>query len=295
MSFARRVLRGSTVAVVRRCSERRYFLRPGSRLNRMIRFLLGSYARKHGIRLHAFVFMGNHFHLILTDTKRRLPKFMEELDAMLSRVINKHLGRQGRLWESRPYRHWILETREELLQHLVYLAANPVEAWVVRTPDRWPGVISLPSHVNTALKVTPPPRGLFGRGLEGSALPSESVLKVHVPPFFAKEGAERYRRLFQTALDAYLADLHARRGSYSGRQSAKTLDPFSAPKGSRSGPSFGLIPALTNATKEKRLELKLWRRAVRDAFHRWRNNKNTVFPQGTWQVVVRHKARIVPD
>jgi len=120
MSFARRVLEGSTVAVVRRCSERRFFLRPGSRLNRAIRFLLGCYANKHGIKLHGFTFMGNHFHLILTDAKGRLPRFMEEFDAMLSRVINHDLGRQGRLWESGPYTSWVLETREELLQHLVY-------------------------------------------------------------------------------------------------------------------------------------------------------------------------------
>jgi len=293
MSFARRVLKGSTVAVVRRCSERRFFLRPSSRLNRTIRFLLGSYAKKCGIQLHAFVLMGNHFHLVLTDTRGRLPKFMEQLDAMLTRVINKQLGRQGRLWESKPYTHWDLETPEELLQHLVYVVANPVEAWVVRTPDRWPGVISLPSHVGKALRVTPPPRGLFGRGSEGSALGSESTLQVQVPPFFEDE--ERYRRLFQTALDAYLADLHAREGRYSGRESAKLRDPFSAPEGARCGPSFGLIPALTNATKEKRLELKLWRRAVYDAFLRWRVDKTTVFPQGTYQVVVRHKARVVPS
>jgi len=292
MSFARRVLKGSTVAVVRRCSERRFFLRPGSRLNRKVRFLLSCYANKHGIKLHAYCFMGNHFHLILTDTRRRLPKFMEEFDSMLSRVINKELGRQGRLWESGAYTSWQLETREELLQHLVYVAANPVEAWVVRSPDRWPGLISLPGHVGKAVRVTPPARGLFGRGREGSALPSESTLQVHVPPFF--EGEEgRYRRLFERALAAYVEDLHARQGGYSGRESAKTLDPFSAPEGARSGPSFGLIPALTNATKEKRLELRLWRRAVYDAFCRWQNDKSTRFPEGTYQVVVRYKAKIV--
>jgi len=212
---------------------------------------------------------------------------------MLTRVINKHLGRQGRLWESKPYTHWDLETREELLQHLVYLVANPVEAWVVETPDRWPGVISLPSHVGKALRVTPPRDGLFGRGQEGSALGTESVLEVHVPPFFEAEGLDRYRRQFQAALEAYLVDLHVRPGGYSGRESAKSLDPFSAPKGARSGPTFGLIPALTNATKEKRLELKLWRRAVYAAFDRWRSDKSTRFPEGTWLLVERYKAKIV--
>jgi len=292
MSHARRVLKGSTLAVVRRCSERRFFLRPGRRLNRLIRFLLATYAKRYGIKLHAFVFMGNHFHLILTDTRGLLPKFMEQLDAMLTRVINKQLGRQGRLWESKPYTSWVFETREELLQHLVYLVANPVEAHVVRRPERWPGVISLPSHVGSSLRVKVPRRGLFGRGSEGSALGSESILEVHVPPFF--EGKDRYRRLFQTALDAYLTELHARPGGYSGRQSAKTLDPFSAPEGSRTGPSFGLVPALTNATKEKRLELKLWRRAVRDASLRWRTNKRAKFPEGTWLLVQRYGAKLVP-
>jgi REP-associated tyrosine transposase len=294
MSHPRRVLKGSTLAVVRRCSERRFFLRPGRHVNRLIRFLLATYARKHGIKLHAFVFMGNHFHLILTDTRRRLPLFMEQLDSMLTRVLNKHLGRSGRLWESKPYSHWILETQEELLQHLVYLAANPVEAWVVRDPARWPGVLSLPSHVNTQTKVKPPRQGLFGRG-STTALPAESLLELHVPPYFEAEGPERYRQLFQTALDAYLATLHARPGSYAGRNSAKRLDPFSAPRGARTGPTFGLIPALTNATKEKRQELKEWRHAVRAAFYRWQIDKTTVFPQGTWQVVKRHKARAVPD
>jgi REP-associated tyrosine transposase len=292
MSHARRVLKGSTVAVVRRCSERRYFLRPSRHVNRLTRFLLAHYADKHGIELHAFVFMGNHYHLILTDTRGQLPKFMEQFDAMLSRVLNKHLGRCGRLWESQSYASWILETQEEVLDHLVYLAANPVEAWVVRTPGRWPGLISLPSHVGKTRKVKPPRGGLFGRG--DSSLPAESTLAIQVPPYFRAKGLERYRRLFQSALQAHLATLHARVGRYAGRESAKCLDPFSAPKGARSGPSFGLIPALTNATKEKRLELKLWREAVRDAFYRWQTDKTTVFPQGTWQVVQRHKARVVP-
>jgi len=293
MSHARQVLAGNTVAIALCCSEGRYFLRPGGRVNRLIRFLLARYAEKHGVKLHAYAFMGNHFHLILTDPKRRLPRFMGELDSMLSRVLNKQLNRSGRLWESTPYRSWRLKSREDLLQHLVYLAANPVEAYVVRRPDLWPGVISLPSHAGTRRRVTPPPGGLFGRGHEGSALPAEAFLEVQVPPHFAKEGPERYRQLFQSALDAYLERLHARGGSYSGRESAKRLDPFSAPKSSLGGPSFGLIPSLSNATREDREDLKIWRHSVRAAFYRWQVNKATRFPQGTWLVVERHKARLV--
>ena len=294
MSHARRVLKGSTVAVVRRCSERRFFLRPSKRLNRKIRFLLAVYAQRHGIQLHAFVFMGNHYHLLLTDTRRRLPRFMEELNNMLTRVINKDLGRSGRLWGAGSYAHWDLHTRQEVLQNLVYLATNPVEAWIVRDPSRWPGLISLPNHAGTPRRATPPPRGLFDRGHADSALPEFADLQLHVPPAFKRDGLRRYQQLFQRALDARLTELHARRGRYTGARSALRKDPFSAPKGSQA-PSFSLIPALTNADKQKRQELKEWRRAVRAAFYRWQAGKRNVeFPQGTWHMVERHRARVVP-
>jgi REP-associated tyrosine transposase len=292
MSHARQVFPGATVAVALACSERRFFLRPGRWENRKIRFLLAHYAEENGIELHGFVFMSNHVHMILTDPRGRLPKFMEQFNAMVARVLNRHLDRRGRLWESTPYRSWVLETREELLDHLVYLATNPVEAWLVKSPSRWPGLISLPSHAGTKRNVKPPPRGLFGRGHEGSALPASATLQLHLPPYFREEGLERYRRLFQRALDARLAELHARAGSYSGRGAVLRLDPFSAPKSARGGPSFGLIPALTNATREKRQELKLWREAVRYAFLRWQVDKTTEFPYGTYRAVVLYKAKV---
>ena len=64
---------GATVAIALKCSEGRFFLRPSAAQVRKLRFLLGHYADKHGILLHGFVFMSNHFHLILTDPKRSLP------------------------------------------------------------------------------------------------------------------------------------------------------------------------------------------------------------------------------
>lgn len=291
MSHARQVFEGSTVGVALRCSEGRFFLRPGGRVNRMIRFLLGHYAEKHGIQLHGFVFMSNHLHLIFTDTRRRMPRFMEELDAMISRVMNHHLGRSGRLWESTPYRSWIFKTPEELLSHLVYVAANPVEAFLVKSPASWPGVISLPSEAGTRRRVAPPTDGLFGRGHTDSALPAEATLELHVPELMG-ESPERYRRLFQRALAAYLEDLHERDGGYRGREWVKTRSPFTAPKGAGGPPTFGLIPSLTNASQEDREDLKAWRAAVRDAYLSWRVNKATKFPLGAWKAVEHYNAAV---
>lgn len=292
MTHARQVFPGATVAVALACSERRYFLRPSAFKNRKLRFLLAHYAEENGIRLHAFVFMSNHFHLILTDPRGRLPKFMEQFDAMVARVFNCDLDRRGAFWEATPYRSWRLNTREEVLNHLIYLATNPVEAYLVRDPSRWPGLVSLPSHAGTSLEVKPPPGGLFNRGHETSALPPKATLRLYVPPHFESEGLERYRRIFQRGLAASLERLHARQGGYRGRRSVLAVRPFSAPKSAEGGPSFAMIPALTNATKEDRIELRLWRQGVRETFYRWQIDKTAVFPHGTYRAVVIYKAKV---
>jgi REP-associated tyrosine transposase len=289
---ARQVFKGRTVAVAHRCSEQRFFLRPSRRVNQVLGFLLAVYAARHGIELHGFAFMGNHFHLILTDTRGRLPLFMGEFDSMVSRVLNHELGRRGRFWESTPYASWELKTREEVLQHLAYVAANPTEAAQVRDPSRWRGLLSLPEQVGLTRTLRPPARGLFGRG-DGSALPSSADLSLTVPPYFSDPAG--FRRLFRRALDATLQEIFSRIRRFAGRNAVLDLDPFSAPVGAQSGPSFTLIPALTNASAEDRAELKAWRQAMRQAFHAWRAGKDPVFPAGAWLMPHRYGARVAPS
>ena len=307
MSHARRVVKGQTLSVVVRCSEQRYFLKPSRSLNRSLRFLLAHYAKKHGFLVHGLTVMANHLHLVCTDLYGALPRFMGELLALITRVVNcpLHRNRRGRLWEAQPYTAWPLQTQEEVLQQLVYLATNPVEAGVVKDPARWPGLISLPSHIGVPQLCKPPTGGLFGRGHEGSALPTSATLTFTVPPIFqdpdpkqqndpahqAKELA-RFRRLFADALEAALQEIHARIAHFKGRASVARLDPFSRPNTARRAPSFSLIPALTNASKEQRQELTAWRRAHREAFYAWQAGKNPVFPPGTYLMVHRYKARV---
>lgn len=93
MSHARQVFKRSTVAIVRRCSEERFFLKPSRWVNQILSFLLAHYATKHGIELHGFAFMANHFHLVLTDPRGRLPLFMGEFD---SRSRSSSRGRFSR-------------------------------------------------------------------------------------------------------------------------------------------------------------------------------------------------------
>jgi REP-associated tyrosine transposase len=292
MSHARRVVKGQTLVVVHRCSEQRYFLLPRRLVNRLVAFLLAHYATKHGILLHGFVFMSNHFHLVLTDTRGRLPLFMGEFDAMASRVLNHLLGRRGHFWEAGSYASWPLKTQVDVLHQLAYVAANPVEAFQVKDPSRWRGLVSLPADVGTSRAVAPPPMGLFGRGHEGSSLPDTATLTLSVPPYFSDPA--RFRALYRRALAHVLHALHQRAGRYAGRDAVLRLDPFSAPESARSGPSFSLIPALSNASAEDKIELKAWRQASRAAFYAWQAGQDPEFPHGAWLMPRKYKARVAP-
>ena len=294
MTYARQVFEGCTQVVVRRCSEQRFFLLPRRQVNRLLAFLLAHYAEKHGIELHGFVFMSNHFHLVLTDVRGVLPLFMGEFDAMVTRVLNHLLGRRGTLWESGSYTAWPLETQADVLHQLAYVAANPVEAGQVRDPARWRGLLSLPRDIGTSQTLRPPEGGLFGCGHEGSALPETATLTLTVPPLFAPRPA-RFRARFERALRHTLHEIHERIRRYAGRDAVLRLDPFTAPKSARGGPSFGLIPALTNASAESRADLKAWRAATRAAFYTWQAGKDPVFPEGAWLMPRKYKARVAPS
>jgi REP element-mobilizing transposase RayT len=89
----RQVLPGTTWLVTRRCSERRRFLRPSAIVNEIFLFVLAVAARRFGVEVHAFCVMSNHYHLLVTDRRARLPAFVQHLNGFVARAMNASLGR----------------------------------------------------------------------------------------------------------------------------------------------------------------------------------------------------------
>ena len=86
MTRPRQILAGTTYAVTRRCSERRFFLKPSHVVRQVFLYCLACAAEKHGVLIHAFEVMANHFHLVLTDPNGNLPLFMQWLDSTIARI-----------------------------------------------------------------------------------------------------------------------------------------------------------------------------------------------------------------
>ena len=58
----RRVLPGTSYLVTRRCSERRFFLRPSKLTNEILLYVLAVAAQRYGVLVHAFCVLSNHLH-----------------------------------------------------------------------------------------------------------------------------------------------------------------------------------------------------------------------------------------
>lgn len=88
--------------------------------------LLAENAPRHGVALHAYVLMDNHFHVLATPaTDDGLPAFMQAVGRSYVRAFNDRHSRTGTLWEGR-YRSTVLQAERYLLACMVHMDLNPV-------------------------------------------------------------------------------------------------------------------------------------------------------------------------
>ena len=103
MTAPRRILRGATYLVTRRCSERRFFLRPSASTTAIFQYVLAVAALRYNVLIHAYCVMSNHYHLVVTDPDAQLPEFSRYLDSLVARAVNASLGRWEAFWAPGSY------------------------------------------------------------------------------------------------------------------------------------------------------------------------------------------------
>ena len=100
--------------------------------------LLDQNARTLGVSIHAYVLMGNHFHLLVTPLEGdALPRMMQAVGRRYVRYFNDSQGRSGTLWEGR-YKSTLIQTERYLLACMAYIDLNPVRAGLVAHARDYP-------------------------------------------------------------------------------------------------------------------------------------------------------------
>ncbi|HAJ92340.1 MAG TPA: transposase [Gammaproteobacteria bacterium] len=94
--------------------------------------------QKYRCRLHAYVLMTNHAHLLITPaTDDGLGKTLQSLGRRYVQNFNDKYQRTGTLWEGR-YKSALIDTERYLLTCYRYIEMNPVRAGMVSTPGEYP-------------------------------------------------------------------------------------------------------------------------------------------------------------
>jgi len=89
---------------------------------------------KHGLAVHAYVWMTNHIHLLATPAKAdSISKVFQSVGRKYVQYFNFTYKRSGTLWEGR-YRATVVDSERYLLTVMRYIELNPVRADMVAHP-----------------------------------------------------------------------------------------------------------------------------------------------------------------
>lgn len=96
--------------------------------------ILSEQARMHGCRVHAYVLMTNHVHLLVTPERSDGPALMmKHLGQRYVQYVNRTYRRSGTLWEGR-FRSCLAQDEHYVLTCYRYIELNPVRAKMVEHP-----------------------------------------------------------------------------------------------------------------------------------------------------------------
>ena len=132
----------ATHHVVSRCLQGYSFLKPTREIRAITKGVLGYALKKYEkfIQLHHYVFLSNHFHLILSSkSSRDLAAFMCFFKGNLARELARIHDWHGTLWQKRYSSEEILD-EVGLREIFKYVTQNSVKEGLVDHPREWKGL-----------------------------------------------------------------------------------------------------------------------------------------------------------
>ena len=131
---------GALVEVTCRTVQGRFLLRPSPELNEIILGVLGHAQRRSPVEIVAYVFLSNHYHLLLwVQNAQQLADFMEYFNGNLAREISRATGWTDKIW-SRRYQAIVVSNEEAAqVSRLIYLLSHGTKELLVGTTEQWPG------------------------------------------------------------------------------------------------------------------------------------------------------------
>lgn len=257
--------------------------------------MLARAARLYPVEIHAFAFLSNHYHLLLTaPDAERLARFMNYLNSNLAREAGRLVRWREKFWGRRYQAILVSDEDEAQIERLRYVLAHGAKEGLVASPLDWPG-----AHCARALLDGTPVLGhwvdrtlehqarLKGKAMEPSDLTSEESLHLTPLPCWAGLEPGQVRRRIELLVREIAAEA-ARRVAATGlpplgRDALLRQEPHLEPNRVKKGPA-PLVHAASRAARDAlRERYRLFVAGFRQAADAMRSGRIEMsFPSGSF-------------
>lgn len=139
-----------------RCNNKEFFQIPLDEVWTIMLKLLKRAHEEQQLAIHAFVLMGNHFHLLCHTPKGNIDECMHIFLRSVSVEINRRTQSQNHLWGGR-YRWSLIDSQRHYYQVYRYIYQNPIRAGLVVKVQDYPYSTlrkELPFPLHTSIPLT---------------------------------------------------------------------------------------------------------------------------------------------
>jgi putative transposase len=169
------------VEITTRTAAGRLLLRPGDELNRRITSVIGRALDLYPVSLHAFVFMSNHWHALLSVLDAaRLSDFLRHVNGNVAKAVHDVVGWEGPVWGRRTQVIAVLDDEAADARYR-YILAHGAKEGLVTSPLDWPGVSSA-----RALALGEPVTGSWIRPGSTVRAPQQHAIELAPLPAWAR-------------------------------------------------------------------------------------------------------------
>ncbi len=233
-------------------------LAPSEPLNRLVLGAIGRAQRRYGVEVHAFVFLSNHYHMLISVRDvHQMARFVGYFEAKIAKEVARLTQWREKIWGRRYTAIPVSNEQAAQVGRLRYLLSQGVKERFVSHPGEWPGAQSVAAllegttiegiwHDRTAeyrarLRGDHPKPGEYSQ---------REVIVLSPLPCWRDESAERARELAHDLVEQVIEV--ARRTVGDKPRLPDNVHPTDRPKRSKRSPA----PWFHCASKAVRLELK---------------------------------------
>jgi REP element-mobilizing transposase RayT len=280
---------GAMVEVTGRTIHGRLLLRPSQELRSIAIGILARAQRMYEVKIHAFIVMSNHVHLLLSvQNAEQLATFMCYVNSNLAREAGRLYEWKEKFW-GRRYQAIVVSNEEEAqMDRLEYILSHGVKEGLVKRPQDWPG-----AHSVNALLTGEPLEGLwFDRTQEYAArvrredfdrlkYATVEILTLEPLPCWSGLSDEHYRERIASLVARIEAEAQAMRPF--GREAVLAQEPHSKPVRSKKSPAPRFHAFRKNVRRDLYEAYAWFVAAFRNASEKLRSGDLTAkFPPGSF-------------